>query len=163
MAQPTPTRSSPTASVPPLNLAPVVLIADDEPRLLELIRELLEDDRCQVLTAANGQAALALAETWMPDVLVTDVEMPCLDGFGLIRAVHRLYPGIPVIIMTGDESYAGRPVEDMAAEVGAVATFMKPFDLTALPEAVRSVISLVEPVSLQGSGASGANGANGWR
>ena len=49
------------------------------------------------------------------------------------------------MIMTGDTIYRGRPVEDMAAEVGAVATFMKPFDLDALRQAVWGVVSPVEP------------------
>ena len=132
-----------------------MLIADNEPTLLELFRETLEDDQLRVLTAGNGQDALALAETWIPDVLVTDVVMPGLDGFGLICAVRRLYPGIPVIIMTGDATYRDRPIEELAAEVGAVATFLKPFDLTALHEAVRSVVSPVEPApSRSGAGAS---------
>jgi two-component system OmpR family response regulator len=155
MAQLDSTRPSPAPTVPPPNLAPVVLIADNEPTLLELFRETLEDDQLRVLTARNGQDALALAETWIPDVLVTDVVMPRLDGFGLICAVRRLYPGIPVIIMTGDATYQDRPIEHLAADVGAVATFMKPFDLTALHQAVRSAVSLLAPAALQESGVNG--------
>ena len=55
MEQLNPARPSPVPSVPPLDLAPVVLIADNEPTLLELFQELLGDDRLRVLTAANGQ------------------------------------------------------------------------------------------------------------
>jgi CheY-like chemotaxis protein len=161
MAQLKSTRPSPVPSVPPLDLAPVVLIADNEPTLLELVRETLEDDKLRVLTAVNGRDALTLAETLVPDVLVTDVGMPRLDGVGLVRAVRRLYPGIHVIIMTGDATYQDRPIEDVAAEVGAVATFMKPFDLTALHQAVQSAVSLLAPASLEGPGASRASGANG--
>jgi two-component system chemotaxis response regulator CheY len=149
------TRPSPAPSAPLLDLAPVVLIADKEPTLLELFRDILEDDRLRVLTAVNGREALTLAETWIPDVLVTDVVMPRLDGFGLVCAVRRLYPGIPVIFMTGDATYQDRPIEDVAAEVGAVATLMKPFDLAALHQAVRSVVSPVGPTSLEKIGASG--------
>jgi len=123
-----------------LDLAPVVLIVDDERSLLELFCVILEDEQFRVLTAANGQEALTLANASMPDVLVTDVAMPRLDGFGLMRAVRSLYPSMPVIVMTGQDSYAGRPVGVVAAELGAVATLMKPFDLTVLYEAIRSVI-----------------------
>jgi CheY-like chemotaxis protein len=158
MAQLKSTRLSPVSSVPPLDLAPVVLVADNEPTLLELFRDILEDDQLRVLTAVNGQDALTLAETRVPDVLVTDVVMPRLDGFGLVCAVRRLYPSIPVIIMTGDAIYQNRPVEDLAAEVGAVATFMKPFDLNVLHQAVRSVVPLLAPAPLEGSVASGATG-----
>jgi CheY-like chemotaxis protein len=154
-----PAPPSPVASAPPLDLAPVVLIADNEPTLLELFQDLLGNDRFRILAAANGRQALALAERWIPDVMVTDVGMPGLDGFGLIGAVRRLYPDIPVIIMTGDATYRNRPVEELAAEVGAVATFLKPFDLAALHEAVRSVVSPVEPARLEGS-RTGARGVS---
>lgn len=144
MAQANWGRLSPVRKAAPLDLAPVVLVADNERPLLELFRDVLEEDQFRVLTAADGQEALALAETRTPDVLVTDVAMPRLDGFSLVRAVRRLYPGMPVIVVSGDDCYAGRPVKDVAAELGAVATIMKPFDLTILPQVVRSVLPLVD-------------------
>ena len=144
MAQASAVRPFPLPQAPPLDLVPVVLIADNDRTLRELFRDILEDDRFRVLTAANGQEALALAETTMPDVLVTDVAMPSLDGFGLVRAVRRLYPGMPIIVISGDDCYAGRPTEDVAAELGAAATFMKPFDLAVLHRAVRSVVPLLD-------------------
>ena len=135
---------SPLRRAARLDLVPVVLIADNERTLLELLRDILEDARFRVLTATNGQEALTLAETTVPDVLVTDVAMPRLDGFGLVRAVRGLYPSMPIIVISGDDRYAGRSVEDVAAELGVAATFMKPFDLTVLPEAVRSVVRPLE-------------------
>jgi two-component system, OmpR family, response regulator len=140
MARHCSTLSSPDRKAAALDLAPVVLIVDNDRPLLELFRTLLEEEQFQVLTAVNGQEALTLAKASMPDILVTDVAMPRLDGFGLMRAVRSLHPSMPVIIMTGDDSYAGRPVGVVAAELGAVATLMKPFDLTVLYEAIRSVI-----------------------
>ena len=97
----------------------------------------------------------------MPDVLVTDVVMPRLDGFGLVGAVRRLYPDIPVIIMTGDATYQDRPIEALAAEVGAVATFLKPFDLAELHQAVRGVVSPGEPASFARDGAGAGAGERG--
>ena len=143
-----PAGPSPVPSTPPPDLAPVVLIADNEATLLDLFRDVLADDGLRILTAVNGREALALAETCVPDILVTDVAMPHLDGFGLVSAVRRLYPDIPVIIMTGDATYRHRLVEDLAVEIGAVATFLKPFDLAVLHEAVRSVLSPVESAPL---------------
>jgi DNA-binding response OmpR family regulator len=147
MAQVTPIRLVPVPKAAPLHLVPVVLIADSRPTLLEILRDTLERDRFRVLTATNGQEALALAETTMPDVLVSDVVMPCLDGLGLVRAVRRLYPSMPVIVMSGDDCYAGRPIEDVAVEFGAAATLMKPFDLAVLHEAIRSVVPLLDTAS----------------
>src|SRR5262245_19129493 len=93
-------RSNPIPGTPRLDFAPIVLVADNEVIIRELCRETLESEHLRVLTAANGHEALTLAETWVPDVLVTDVEMPRLDGFGLIRAFRRRYPGMPVIVMS---------------------------------------------------------------
>jgi CheY-like chemotaxis protein len=133
-------RPSPARNASTLDFAPVVLIADDDCVLRDLYCDALDSEALRLLTAADGQEALALAEAWMPDVLVTDVEMPRVDGFGLIRSMRRLYPGVPVIIVTGNDSYRGRPIEEVAAEHGAVATFVKPFDLELLYEAVRRVV-----------------------
>ena len=77
------------AARPPLDFAPVALVADDDRVIRELCREVLETEALRVLTASNGQEALAIAEAWVPDVLVTDVTMPGLDGFGLVRALRR--------------------------------------------------------------------------
>lgn len=140
-----PTPLPPQTSRPSLDFAPVAIIADDDRVIRELCREVLEAETLRVLTAANGQEALALAEAWIPDVLVTDVAMPSLDGFGLIRALRRLYPEVPVIVMTGDEEYKGRPIEEVAAEHGVVATFAKPFDVEELDAAVRSAVPYLGP------------------
>ena len=133
------------SSRPSLDFAPVALVADDDRVIRELCREILEAEAIRVLTAANGQEALALAEAWIPDVLVTDVVMPSLDGFGLVRALRRLYPEVPVIVITGDEEYGGRPIEEVAAEHRAVAIFTKPFDVAQLEAAVRSAVPYLGP------------------
>jgi two-component system chemotaxis response regulator CheB len=131
----------------PGHLAPLILIADDNAPLRELCRAALEFERYQVLTAANGREALALAERWRPEALVTDVAMPGLDGFGLIRAVRRLYPGLPAIVMSGRlDADVGFVAEDLAAEHGAVVTLMKPFSLSLLQEALRAVVAPRAPV-----------------
>ena len=130
-----------------LDLAPVVLIADNDRLLRDLCCEALGEMAVRLLTAADGKEALGLAETWIPDVLVTDVDMPRLDGFGLIRAVRRLYPEVPVIVMTGDASYGDRSIDEIAAEHGAVATLLKPFDLSLLEEAVRRVVPFLDGVA----------------
>lgn len=135
-------RSNPFQGTSPLDLSPVVLVADDEPVLLTIIRDALRDDQFRVLTAGDGEHALALAEAIVPEVLVTDVTMPGLDGFGLVRAVHRLYPGLPVVLMTGNSHYRDRPVEEVAAEHGACAVLAKPFDIDDLRLAVQSAMSL---------------------
>ena len=130
-------RSHTRAHQPSLDFAPVVLVADDERIIHEVCREALEHDHLRVLTAANRDEALALAERWVVDVLVTDIAMPRLDGFGLLGALRRRYPGMPAIVMTGDADYHGRAVHEVATEHGVVWTFLKPIDVSLLCEAVR--------------------------
>jgi CheY-like chemotaxis protein len=125
-----------------LDFSPVVLLAENDRTLRGLLQETLELDHFRVLTAANGQEALALAECWMPDLLVTDVAMPRLDGFGLIRAIRRLYPGLPVIITSGDPFYDERPLAAVAAELAVEATLMKPFDLGDLSLVARNAVPI---------------------
>src|SRR5262245_28985111 len=132
------TRSHTRARQPSFDFAPVVLVADNERIIRELCREALEHDYLRVLTAADGDEALALADRWMLDVLVTDLRMPGLDGFGLFRALRRRYPGMPGIVMTGDDDYHGRTVQEVAAEHVIAWTFLKPFDVSLLCEAVRA-------------------------
>jgi DNA-binding response OmpR family regulator len=120
----------------------VVLLAENDRTLRDLLQEALELDHFRVLIASNGEEALALAESWMPDLLVTDVAMPRLDGFGLIRAIRRLYPGVPIIVTSGDPLYDGRPLAAVAAELGAEATFLKPFDLDELNHTARRAVPL---------------------
>jgi len=134
-------------NTPSIDLAPIALIADDERTLLELYREVLEGDGFRVLPATNGQEALALAQTWVPDVVVTDVSMPRLDGFGLIRSLRCLYPGVPVIVATGSLLYDSCPLEEMAAIHGVAAILRKPVDLDDLLQEVRSVLPLLGPPS----------------
>ena len=121
-----------------LDFAPVVLIADDDRMIRELCREALEHDHVRVLTAANGEEALALADRWMLDVLVTDIAMPGVDGFGLLRALRRQYPGMSAIAMTADTDYHGRSVQEVATEHEIAWTLLKPFDVSLLCAAVKS-------------------------
>ena len=131
-----------------LDFAPVVLIAAADPLMREFCCEALDGKALRLLTAVDGQEALALAEAWIPDVLITDVAMPRLDGFGLIRALRRLYPNMPIIVMTGDDdSYGGHSIDEIAAEHGAMAILQKPFDFSLLDEAVRRVVPFLDGVA----------------
>jgi CheY-like chemotaxis protein len=140
-------RSAPAQGTSPLDLSPVVLVADDENAILDILRVTLRADQLRVLTARDGEHALALAEAIVPEVLVTDVAMPGLDGFGLVRAIRRLYPELPVILMSGDSHYRNRPLEELAAEHGAFAVLRKPFDVDDLRQAVQGAMTLPSSAS----------------
>src|SRR3712207_8816485 len=66
-----------------------LLVVDDEPNIRELLSASLRYAGFEVATAADGQKALALAESFRPDLLVLDVMMPGLDGFGVVRRLRQ--------------------------------------------------------------------------
>jgi two-component system, chemotaxis family, chemotaxis protein CheY len=149
-------RTRTTPHEPSLDFAPVILVVDDERQIRELCRELLGRDFLRVVTAANGIEALELADRWILDVLVTDVAMPGLDGFGLLRALRCRYPGMAAFVMTGDPDYHGRPVQEVAVELGVNRTFLKPFDPMHLCEAVKRQCEVSGHFVVAGTAANGS-------
>ncbi len=104
-----------------------ILVADDEPAIATLLADILEADGHTVMLAHDGREALALAEAQRPDVILSDVMMPFLDGIGLCRAL-RQRPGtrrIPVLLM----SAASPPAGWQTLANGFLA---KPFDFDAV-------------------------------
>lgn len=97
---------------------PRVLVVDDSPvdrRLAGRLIEKLGD--IEVFYASDGKAALEEVESHLPDLVVTDMQMPELDGFGLVEALRSQYPLIPVILMTaaGSEAIAVKALQAGAA------------------------------------------------
>jgi DNA-binding NtrC family response regulator len=78
-----------------------VLIVDDEPDMVDNCARILGRAGYECLTATDARRALALLESDRPDLLLTDLKMPELDGMELLRRAHAVDPALPVIIMTG--------------------------------------------------------------
>ena len=94
-----------------------VLVVDDSPVERRLAGRLIEKlGDMEVFYAADGMAALEEVEAHVPDLVVTDMQMPELDGFGLVEALKANYPLIPVILMTAAGSEA---IAVKALQVGA--------------------------------------------
>jgi len=104
-----------------------VLVADDEPAIVEMIRDILEDYGFRVVTAANGSEALRLVEEAEPEVVLLDMNMPVLDGEGFVTAVRERGLRVPIVIMT-----AGSSAKRWASQLGADAYLSKPFELASL-------------------------------
>ena len=116
-------------------LAHHVLVADDEPAIVEMIRDILEEYGFRVVTAANGSEALRLVEEIAPEVVLLDMNMPVLDGEGFIAAVRERGLRVPIVIMT-----AGSSAKRWAAELGADAYLAKPFELSNLVDITRRFV-----------------------
>jgi two-component system cell cycle response regulator CpdR len=82
-----------------------VLVVDDEPLILDDVAAMLEELGCTVLTAASGAEALQrLAENKRIEILLTDVNMPGMDGYSLVHRAKRLRPDLKVLLLSGRES-----------------------------------------------------------
>ena len=119
---------------------PTVLVVDDSPVDRRLAGKLLEKNpQLAVDYAAHGGEALRQMEQRMPDLVLTDLQMPNMDGLRLIETVRRLYPLVPVIIMTAHGS------EDVAVKAlmsGAAGFVPKGGLAGALVDTVESVLTL---------------------
>jgi DNA-binding NtrC family response regulator len=111
-----------------------LLIVDDEPDLRWVLRGLFEDEGFAVREAEDGEAALAAVAQSRPDVVLSDMRMPKLPGIGLLRALRRDAPDVPVVLLSAVEDLA-TAVE--AVKEGAFDYQAKPFDPRRLVLAVR--------------------------
>jgi two-component system phosphate regulon response regulator PhoB len=115
-----------------------ILIADDEPAILDLVRFTLEDPQVQILEAADGAAALALARRAPPDVALLDVQMPQLNGLDVCRRLRELPECAHTrIVMLTAAAQAEDRRRGLAA--GADHYLTKPFSPLALLTLVRSL------------------------
>jgi CheY-like chemotaxis protein len=129
-----------------------VLIADDEPMTRSLLRRVLTRDcGCTVSEAADGLAALSSCGTTRPDLIITDLRMPVMDGIELIEALRQVpaLAAVPVVMMT-----AARDQEPVhrAIELGVTDYLLKPLQADRVADRLRSVVERVTRASDPASG-----------
>ncbi len=120
----------------PAKTPPVVLVVDDEPRMIRFIRMNLELERYRVIEASNGLEALEQVRDQLPDLVLLDVMMPELDGFETLQLLREIST-VPVIILT-----AKRDEDDIVRglELGADDYITKPFSPRELTSRVNAVL-----------------------
>jgi two-component system, OmpR family, KDP operon response regulator KdpE len=115
---------------------PLVLVADDEPRITKLVAVTLADEGFRVVTASGGEEALRKAEEVRPDIVLLDVVMPDLDGIEVMRQLREWRP-VPVILLTAKGSNTDKT---KGLDLGADDYVVKPFHPDELAARVRSVL-----------------------
>lgn len=103
-AKPTPLPKLTRADGEPIR----ALVVDDEPELADLMRRGLEMTGWQVETAHDGFAALNIARSFMPDVLVLDIMMPGMDGVELLQRIRSIHPDVPALFLTAKDAVADK-------------------------------------------------------
>jgi two-component system chemotaxis response regulator CheY len=116
-----------------------ILVVDDSPSVRQMIANTLTDAGFAVETATDGQAALDLSRGKTFNAVITDQNMPRLDGLGFTRA-FRARPenqGVPVVFLSTESDAA---IKDKARAAGAIGWMVKPFDQQKLLGVVRKVV-----------------------
>jgi len=117
-----------------------VLVVDDEPQIVQLVRDYLEHGGFAVLTANDGPAAVQTARTNHPDLVVLDLGLPGLDGLDVTRALRR-DTEIPIVMLTARSEESDKLV---GLELGADDYLTKPFSPKELVARVRAVLRRTE-------------------
>jgi two-component system, OmpR family, response regulator MprA len=116
-----------------------ILIVDDDPDLLLLLRTTLESEGYDAALASDGRAALARIGEDEPDLVLLDLMMPVLDGWGVLDALAGTAPRVVVVSAKSGEQDMAR-----AYEMGAAEYVVKPYDPLTLVETIRSVLDRSE-------------------
>src|SRR5213592_681146 len=113
-----------------------VLVVDDEPQITRVLRTVLSSQGYQVRTAAEGESALSNFKEWSPELVITDLYMPHMDGVELCRRIREV-SSVPIIVLSvkGEEK---TKVE--ALDSGADDYVTKPFGIDELMARVRAAL-----------------------
>jgi DNA-binding NtrC family response regulator len=119
-------------------MKPKILIVDDEARMQRLF-EINLSPKYEVMTAGDGEQALEVVKSGEVTLLVTDLKMPGMNGMILLQEVHRVYPDLPVVIMTAYGTVEGAV---QAMKEGAVDYILKPVKMEEMELLIEKTLSV---------------------
>jgi len=116
-----------------------VLAIDDSRTIREMLNYALSQAGFTVETAIDGEDGLEKLETSNPDVVITDINMPRLDGFGFIERVRKndKHRALPILVLTTESAIS---LKDRARSAGATGWIVKPFNEAKLISAINRVV-----------------------
>jgi len=117
-----------------------LLVIDDEPQIRDLFQSSLSTEGYEVRVANDGFAALAQMRRALPDLIITDLKMPNMSGFEFLSVVHRRFPQIPTIAISGEFQLAVEPLGVLAD-----AFLAKPFRFEELLAKVAELLREAPP------------------
>ena len=117
-----------------------ILVIDDEPTALDLLRRILEMSGYEVLAAANGLEGVELFRQQPCDLVITDMVMPVKDGLQTILDLRGFVPDLPVIAISGGGTISKERYLAVAGYLDRVITIAKPFSIEEITGAVKSLL-----------------------
>lgn len=125
-----------------------LLVVDDEPNLLRAVEACLRSEGYEVMTARSGAEALMRVAQKVPDIIISDIRMPGMDGYQLARQLRRSPRGslVPIVFLTARDETADR-IEGFRSGVDAYLT--KPFEPEELVAVIESILERVERTHTQ--------------
>jgi len=108
-----------------------ILVVDDDPEILAMLRDFLEGEGFAIRTATNGAEALQALDQVAPALILLDMRMPVLDGWGFAARLRERQQAYPIIVMTAAQS-----AQRWAEEIGANGFIAKPFDVDELLQTI---------------------------
>lgn len=117
-----------------------ILITEDSPTILEILKSVLVEEGYDVIAAVDGQQALELVRTEKPDLIVLDLMLPKIDGYKVCRMLKfdEKYKNIPIIMLTARTKESD---ENLGKEVGADAYIRKPFEPEIIIDKIRELLN----------------------
>lgn len=123
-----------------------ILVVEDDQTIRELVRDFLTEHNYLVETAGDGVEAIEITKKQQPDLVILDLSLPKLTGESVCKEIKRLYPQIPVIILT-----AKNKIDDVLSgfKLGADDYISKPFEIEELLARIRNKLKNTEQEKLQ--------------
>lgn len=118
-----------------------ILVIDDEQRVIDVLRDILQIEGYDVVSAKNGAEGLEVFRQVSCDLVITDMVMPTKDGLQTILDLRKEMPDLPVIAMSGGGTISKERYLAVASYLDRVITIAKPFSVDSITEAVSRLFS----------------------
>jgi len=118
-----------------------ILVVDDEPAMIDMMKTFLESEGYAVHTASNGEEALEFARNYEVELVISDIEMPKMKGTTLFYELKQVDPFIQIIIMTGNPTLS---IIANMLEGGAGDFFIKPIDFNLARQVVNETFLRID-------------------
>lgn len=117
-----------------------ILIIDDDVQILNMLRQILEREGYEVVSAINGNEGIRLYREKPTDLIITDLIMPEKEGIETITELRRDFPDVKIIAISGGGRIAPEVYLRMARSLGALRTFTKPIERKEIIETVQELL-----------------------